>query len=560
MRGDESRSRVRHDYRHDIFEVPVAIMDDRLWRQLDQIPDEQLNPEYVAAAARLRETLLAGLHSARPLQSAGLGEQLRMFVQAVRTEEFSGVLAREAFEATELGALCGNYSQAMAELAGELPARSLDAAVERAGAEAEKRRLEAVEEFHLSEAWSARLGRCLQSEAESLRRKNEELILSRWEVAAGELAERGECFFLHEVARLQEEYAETYGEAFSGEARARGHEYAAALQSTRLAECVRLVDLLWPFVPWIVWPLLQLYLKDGLAGLVSLLLHAVAVAGLYAMLQSFGHLPAYLDSEYPVLRSWPRLLTWVLFLPSVPWSSAARIMGILGAMNSAFRFLAALPRLCRPVGDTVGQLVNLELKINMLLQRTNEMMKEQQQATARSEAALRQQLASAALGLAVHGSCGEGCAGTAELLKALAVATELCKDGAPLHRTVGKALLRRANKALLDFEAQAVARGLRRQLCGRDLAGCALRGEWPELLEHLVAIAEAAPTAGGDSGEETKKEDGHEEDSTREDSDDKANSEAEEQGAGEGSPGPRHRCARRRDWQDLQDYVLPAAS
>mmetsp|Transcript_65203 Transcript_65203/g.201857 ORF Transcript_65203/g.201857 Transcript_65203/m.201857 type:complete len:378 (+) Transcript_65203:357-1490(+) len=373
---------------------------------------------------------------------------------------------------------------------------------------------------------------------------------------------------MHEVASLQEEYADSYGEAFSDEVRDKGHEYAAALQSTRLAECVRLIDLILPFGPWLVWPILQLYVKDGMAGFVSLLLHGIAVAGLYAVLQSFGHLPSYLDSEYPVLRSCPRLLSWVLVLHSVPWASAARAMGILGAMHSSFRFLVALPRLCRPVGDTVGQLVNLELKLNMLLQQTSEIAKEQRLASARSEAALRQQLVSAALGLATHGACGDSCAGTAELLKGLSVATELCKDGGPLHRTVGKPLQRRANTALLEFDVPAVSRGFCRELRGRDVMGCALRGDLQQLLEHLVAIAEAAPAAGAEGSEgseddegealqrghprQGKKEDGHEEVSTRDDSDDKAVSEAEEQRAGKGAPGARHRRTRRADWQDYE--------
>uniref|UniRef100_A0A7S4V7Q1 Guanylate-binding protein N-terminal domain-containing protein n=1 Tax=Alexandrium monilatum TaxID=311494 RepID=A0A7S4V7Q1_9DINO len=506
VRGDEARNRVRTDYQHDIFEVPVAIMDDRLWRQLDQMPDERLNPDYVGAAQRLREAVLGHLRSARPLQAAGLGEQLRMFVQAVRTEQFSGTLAREAFEATTLGTLCGNYSQAIADLAGELPTQSVETAIEQAAGEAEQRRLTAVEEYHLSESWSARLERCLEVEADALRRRNEELILSRWESAVGTLAERGECFFMGEVAGLATEFSETFGDTFSYGAYAKGHDYAAALQSTRLAECVRLTDLVWPFAPWFVWPILQPYMKDGMSGFISLLLHAVAVAGLYAMLQSFGHLPTYLDSEYPVLRFCPGLLSWVLFLPSFPWSGCARVLGILGAMHSAIRFLVALPRLCRPVGDTVGQLVNLELKINMILQRTNEILKEQQQATA------RQQLISAALGLAANGSCGESCAGTVELLKGLSVAVELSKDGGPLQKTVGRSLQRRASAALLRFDPSVVARGFCRQFDARDVMGCALRGELQQLVEHMVAITENALVDGAEASEGSEEGEEGEED------------------------------------------------
>mmetsp|Transcript_49218 Transcript_49218/g.157412 ORF Transcript_49218/g.157412 Transcript_49218/m.157412 type:complete len:804 (-) Transcript_49218:122-2533(-) len=563
--GDEAREHVRQDYHHGIFEVPVAVMDVRLWRQLDQVPDERLNPEYVAAAGRLRGLLLEDLRHARAQQARGLAEQLRMLVQAVRSEEFSGALAREAFEAAELGGLCGNFSAVARALAGPLPSGSLAGALATARLEAEQRRLRSVRAYHLAGAWSARLERCLEREAQDLGRQNEELLLESWEQRAGELAERGACFFLPDLARLREEYSEAYGHAFGEEVQARAHDFAAALQSTRLAECVRLYDLILPFAPWLVWPVLHLYIRERLSGLITLLLHAIGMAGLYVCLQSFGHLPAYFDSDYPVLRSCPRLLEWVLWLPLVPWARAARLWGVLGAANSAVCFLRALPRLCRPVGDTVGQLVNLELKINGLAQRSSELQQQQAALAGRADAALAQQLVSAALGAAAHGALGDGCAGAVELLKGLGVACALCREPGPLRGAVGKALSKRAALAAERFDTPAVARGLCGHLAGRDLTACALKGEWARLLQHMVEVAEAAAAAAAEASEPSEEassagpagkaeEAGGEELSTREDSDD---SEAEEH-----RERPSHalcsRCASRQrhasrpDWQDYE--------
>lgn len=85
-----------------------------------------------------------------------------------------------------------------------------------------------------------------------LRRRNSEKVLSTWKAAAAATSEEGSCFFLDQLVRLQRNYSATYGATFDAAVLAQAVEFGSTLQRTRLVECIRLRDLLWPFVPWLV--------------------------------------------------------------------------------------------------------------------------------------------------------------------------------------------------------------------------------------------------------------------------------------------------------------------
>ncbi|CAE8716981.1 unnamed protein product [Polarella glacialis] len=150
--GDETRERVQRGFRHLIQEVPAAANDFRLWSKLDQLEDEQLLLEYVDAASMLRSLVLRELASARPMQAASVATQLRMYVELVQNEHFSGALAKEAFEESEIARLCGGFANAAEELAGEMPSTSFPEAFVTSQEDLDSKKKDVVENFHLGAA------------------------------------------------------------------------------------------------------------------------------------------------------------------------------------------------------------------------------------------------------------------------------------------------------------------------------------------------------------------------------------------------------------------------
>lgn len=487
--GDETRSRVRRDFKHRMQEVPVASYDVQAWGRLHTVPDTELVADYVASAQQLRERVLEELRGARPLQAASAAKQLEMYVKLVQSGSFDFTLAKEAFEQNEIGSLCSAFRQAAMELAGPLPSTLLAEAFANASANLEDRRIQVMEKFHFGGDWSRKFEMCINDQVADVQRQNGELVLTQWQTIAGRASEDGSCFFLGKLNAQLQEYTEIYGAAFSAEARARALDYASALQRTRLVECVRLRDFLWPLLPWMAWPLCSFYLQRGLvSGIMSMCIHLVALAGIYVILQFMGRLPAYLDVDYPLLRMHPMLLNLVMNAPpSVPWYSMARFLGLAGACRSAFKTLHLLVFLSKPAGaaHTVAQMGNLELKLNILLKR--------------SEATFKHDLAAAALSAAACLEREEARGAAAALVQGLSLVRDI--DGQDFNLTsVANAQVQRQVRGLLA-NCTLPAKGTKLSRSHR-LIECVAQGDFEDVLKEMVRVlqtlgqpSDAAPAA-----------------------------------------------------------------
>lgn len=480
--GDVERFRVKRDFSHIIHEVPVATNDFRLWSRLDQLADEEMVPEYLAAVDILRTRVLTELQTARPLQVASVPMLLRMYVELVQNRNFSSTLAKEAFEEAELGSLCDRFARVAEELAGSLPSATLEAALAEAVEETESLRAAKVEDYHLSEGWSQRLHRCLVGKREELLCRNGELVLALWTSEAGNVANQGECFFLGNLARLLHRYAEVYGQAFGKDIQARAVSYGSALQRTRLVECVRLRDLVTPFVPWLSWPLLSLYLWGGVAsGVMTLVLHTVALSGFYHVLQMFNQLPVFLDLDYKVLQRSPILLDLAMRAPPlVPWADVARLCTCIGCLRLAWKVLGRLVESHRRPGQGFqeSQLVNLELKLNMMLKR--------------SEVLLKQQVATAALEASERLEKGEARGAARALLQGLCIVRNLGDSDQQLSVAIDVRLRRRISNLMDSCELPACKVTSQKRACTacaeNTLVVTAARGDLDRLLEEMANI------------------------------------------------------------------------
>jgi len=320
-----------------------------------------------------------------------------------------------------------------------------------------------------------------------------------WQGKARQIAETSGCFFLDSLILMRDEDFEAYESNLSPESLDRTVKFAAALQRTRLVECLRLKHLIGPFVPWLAWPIIAFYIRSGvLTGLAQLAVHGVAAAGGYVMMRSFRQLPPYLDTEFPVLRSRPQLLDATMqVLPWMPWAKLGTGFGATGACWCGFKVLRALADKLRPAGDTVGGLVNLELKVNVLLERSTYM--------------LQQQFLAALQDVHQH-----ACQARDEQQAALALMRGLCifrnsSGQDPQLCAIADARLRARINRLLDVESH---RPMKRswEVCDawqrQDVIGCALRGDFSAALEQMVDILEANKRPHvGDS--ETAGADGH---------------------------------------------------
>jgi len=481
-RGDEMRARVRRDFRHSQVQVPTAVHNVLDWARLDRLPDDELLPDYVVASERVREAVLRELRDARPMHATSMAKQLAMFTEVVQTERFNGALAKEAFEENELAALCSDFATGVTNLAGELPSATLRDAFE-ATREAIDGRLESViESFHFSAGWAKRLNRCLQQQVADLEKRNGELVLALWQTAAGHVAEeKTSCFFLGTLVSLLQEYVRTYGPAFGRALQSRAVEYGTALQRARLVECVRLRDFLWPFAPWLGWPVCNVYLRSGslVSGIMSIMLHGVVLAGIYTVLQFANQLPPYLNLDYPILRNHPMLLGIVIRAPPmVPWSSLGSLVGILGIVHSVWKLLKCVAHLGRPAGHghTVNQLINLELKLNMLVQR--------------SEASFRQQLTASALDAAAGIERSDACVAALALVKGLCLVRDLALDERVRAELADSGLHTHVRLVLASFELPPPADGHQRccGCSGHNLASYAARGDWTRLVGEMAGV------------------------------------------------------------------------
>jgi len=183
--GDEARERIHRDFNHHLHMVPAASHDVRVWGTLDRTPEEELLPVFVSATAKLKESVLDLLRSARPMEADGVARQMKMFAELVETEQFNGKLAREAVEEGELSVHCGGFARVLASITKELPMPGLAARVNQSRLQAETHAFQSAENFHFSQSWKARLSLCLDSRAADVVRRNEERLLEVWENKAG---------------------------------------------------------------------------------------------------------------------------------------------------------------------------------------------------------------------------------------------------------------------------------------------------------------------------------------------------------------------------------------
>lgn len=473
LAGPKSREvaggHVLRDFNHSLHEVPMAAADARLWQRLDAADDADLLPEYLESVARLRESVFSLLHGARALDPAGIAGQLRMYLDLVRTEQLNGGLVRQAFEDAEASRLCAHFGSL---LDGHVPfdgapldGRAVQAALESARQELQGPWDDSVAAFSLGDAWNSRLAGCLASKAQALGSRNADRTVDLWRGEVSDLAERGQCYFMRDVDILSRRYAAKYGHAFGGDALAAGLAFARSVQRARLVECVRVKDLVWPLVPWMLWPAAALYLADGLCrGLATFLLHLVLLLGGYAVLQMLGRVPPWLDADFPLLRAAPWLLDAAMLAPAAaPWQVLGRAVAAAGLVVGGWKAWRAAAERSRPAGQghTTQQLVNLELKVNAALRQ--------------SEALVRERLVAAALEAVGHLGRDQLCAALA-LLRCLSLAADAAAAG-PASSLLDADVRRDAQARLRSFrmpEKLAMSE-IRKSGEGQKLADCVAR-------------------------------------------------------------------------------------
>eukprot|EP00929_Paragymnodinium_shiwhaense_P020043 TRINITY_DN13487_c0_g1_i1.p1 TRINITY_DN13487_c0_g1~~TRINITY_DN13487_c0_g1_i1.p1 ORF type:complete len:865 (+),score=191.76 TRINITY_DN13487_c0_g1_i1:330-2924(+) len=474
---DETRSGVKKDFRHCLHQVPVATSNQKLWSQLDKVVDEELEPDYLSATAQLREAIVGHLkNGTRPMQPASIAKQLEMYVDLVRTEKFSGSLAKEAFEEAQVSTLCGSFAERAEIAAGVLPSTSMQAAFQSAHAELETERARVAEEYHLGASFRKRLDACLRSRREELQRRNAEAVLVQWHEAAGRLAESGSCFFLDRLVKLKKEYQGAFGEAFSRSVQAQAVAIGNNLQRARLVECVRLREFVWPFYSWALVPVFDFYLRGRsvVSGMLTLLSHGAVAALIYKSLQGMGQLPHYVDLEYPVLKHYPVLLKIFMMAPPIlPWGAIVRGVFGLGVLWAAKRIIARW----RDPGyggdyQTAAHLKSVEMDVAETRLALATLLR-------RSEAMFRQQLAGAALDAADALDAGDALAAATALDKALLLAREIPpQDKDLVDRLPGGWNMQRRAKDLLAGRRSASSS----QTAPKSAeGGSAERASWPEL-------------------------------------------------------------------------------
>jgi len=197
-------------------------------------------------------------------------------------------------------------------------------------------------------------------------------VMSEWYRAVDDASEGASCFFLGNLAKSKEEYKRAYGDDFHEEYQDQAMSYAMKLQRTRLLDCVRLGDLVLPLLTWLLWPFCSLYLqKRSGPGISAMVMHGGIVLIVYFVLQLTNQLPACLCLDYPLLKECPYLLDIVLWLPpSLRWYSVHQVITWVGVVWSARRIVQRMRYLYRTPGDKVSQMLNLELKLNKIIERS----------------------------------------------------------------------------------------------------------------------------------------------------------------------------------------------
>lgn len=358
--GDETRAKVRSEFRHHLQVIPAAARDTRVWERLDTAPEVQLQPEFLAATSELRELVLRELRNVAPWQAYGVSRLLRMYAELIQTERFSGKLAHEAIQEGELSMHCDSFGREMALFVELLPKKGLSQAVDRVRVNAERNAAEVANNMHFGEGWKMRLGICLDSHAKTLLQRNQELLVELWQQNASRISEEVDCFFLDKLIAVRDEVLKEYACTLSSDLLGRSVTFATALQRARLVECLKLKHILLPTLPWLIWPLAAVYTRSGVfSGLWTLACHSVLSIGIYTFMRMFQQLPPFLDVDHPVLQARPRCLDATLqVLPWMPWAVLGTAISWLGIAWSSFKILRSLSDRWRSAGDQSGGMVN----------------------------------------------------------------------------------------------------------------------------------------------------------------------------------------------------------
>jgi len=483
--GDEARERMHREFNHTLHVIPTVSNDYRLWGVLDTAPEEALTPAYNDAVIELRGRLLSKLHSARPMQAEAVAKQLMMYTQLVQTEQFSGKLVREALEESELGARCAEFARALFESLGELPTRQLVSISSSRRAEAQVRAAEAADLFHFGREWEVRFEHCLDRHIDDLLHRNDERVFDVWQTKATSIAEGQECFFLDQLVAFRDELFKEYGLTLNSELRERSVHFATTLQRARLVECLKVKHLLLPLAPWVAWPIISSYIRSGtVSGLALLSMHTVAVIGVYVLLSSFKQLPPYLDADYPVLRARPQTIDWLLMvLPWAPWHKLAIGFAVMGCCWCVAKLLRAIADKWRPAGDQIGGMVNLELKLNVMLRR--------------SEVELQQKFLVALQDASTSLESHREREAVISLMRGLCIFRNISGEDPQMTAIADVRLRRRINKILENRRLLVQAPGLRKAWCSCDILGCALRAELTDALYMVVELLESLGDASG---------------------------------------------------------------
>jgi len=186
-----------------------------------------------------------------------------------------------------------------------------------------------------------------------------------------------------------------------------------------------------------------------------------------------------LDLEFPVLQARPQVLDAVMeVIPWMPWARLTTLLVVLGGCWSAVKLARAIAVYSRPAGDQIGGMVNLELKINVLLRR--------------SEALMHQGIVAALQETTTHVSHQDAVSAKLSLMRGLSMLRNATGEDPQLSAMTADNPLRRRILRLLEecsTEAEASA-GFCEAWARCDILGAALRGDWVETVRLMVEVLE----------------------------------------------------------------------
>jgi len=220
-------------------------------------------------------------------------------------------------------------------------------------------------------------------------------------------------------------------------------DYLVEQQRTRLSSCLKVRDVLWPFLPWIGCLLVYL-VKNHIAGLsiVNTVFYGICAMGGYCVLQTLRMLPSFLDIEHPILQTVPLLLNVTMFciwsLPWISWPWVVYVFWCSGVVIFSVEFIRLLVSRFRGTGDIMGGVANIEHTGKMVLLRLH--------------ATMHERLVNCVFKAAKHARRGDGHTLVADLLKALSLFSDeygICGDMV-LSCIIPKTLRARIKKLLGD--------------------------------------------------------------------------------------------------------------